>query len=75
MKNMLFAGSPRWLITWPALTDRPRSSRAISAMSAARRSWNNGTRATMPQVTAKSREWISRANAVATMPTGRASNP
>src|SRR6516165_9996714 len=33
---------------------------------------NKGTRATMPQVTTKSRRWTSSAKAVATMPIGRA---
>ena len=57
----------------PGSTDWAESRLAISAISAAVSPANSGTRATMPQVTTKSRRWISLAKAVATMPTGSAS--
>src|SRR5262249_13361474 len=69
---MEWASSPRRVMTSPASTCCACSSRMMSAISVASSSANNGTRATIPQVTTKSRRWISSANAVATMPMGKA---
>jgi len=49
-----------------------RNSRMMSAIAAASSPANSGTRATIPQVTTKSRRWICSEKALATMPTGSA---
>ena len=72
MKYIECAASPRRTITSPGSTVCARINRMMSAISPALSSANSGTRATMPQVTTKSRRWISSAKAVATMPTGSA---
>ena len=51
---------------------RARNSRMMSAISVAERCENSGTRASMPQVTTKSRRLISSAKAVEMIATGSA---
>ena len=66
------ATSPRRAIKPPGSTCWARSSRMMLPISPASSSENSGTRATIPQVTTKSRRWISSANPLAMMPTGSA---
>ncbi len=72
MKYMQWAASPRRTMTSPASAVCARNRRMIWAMAVASSPLNSGTRATMPQVTTKSRRWIWSENAVAMMPTGSA---
>ncbi len=72
MKYMQWAASPRRTMTSPALAVCARNRRMIWAIAEASSPLNSGTRATMPQVTTKSRRWICSEKAVAMMPTGSA---
>ena len=64
MKYMLWPTSPRRTTISPACAACDRNSRMIAATSSAVRSANSGTRAIIPQVTTKSRRWITSENGV-----------
>ncbi len=72
MKYIDFATSPRRTSTSPASMVRACSRGMMSAISAARRCENSGTRASMPQVTTKSRRRTSSAMAVEMIAIGSA---
>ena len=72
MKYIEVAASPRRTRISPVSMVWARSSRMISAISAARRCANSGTRASMPQVTMKSCRRTSLAKALEMIATGSA---